>query len=68
MRFSCFAAAGFFLITAARSQTSAPPVVQMLVPGFVVEELPRAGKPLAPEVIAQALDLSPAQVKTVTTG
>lgn len=40
MRFICFVVALSLLNVAARAQTSAPPVVQILVPGFVVEELP----------------------------
>ena len=40
MRALCFTVVLSLLNFVARAQTSAPPVVQMLVPGFTVEELP----------------------------
>jgi hypothetical protein len=40
MRAFCFTLSFCLLSVHARAQTSASPVVQMLVPGFVVEELP----------------------------
>jgi len=40
MRFPCVVVLSLALCSFVHSQTSAPPVVQMLVPGFVVEELP----------------------------
>jgi putative heme-binding domain-containing protein len=40
MHFPCLAIAFFSFNLIAWSQTSAPPVVQMLVPGFTIQELP----------------------------
>src|SRR6185503_792462 len=40
MRFLCFVAVCLCLHFFVQAQTSAPPVVQMLLPGLIVEELP----------------------------